>query len=45
MGYGFYGLLFNLQPSPADYASPFFTAPRKATWRDPSITTVVVYKW
>ena len=38
-------VLVNLQPSDLDYASPFFTAPTKATWKNPSITTAVVYKW
>lgn len=38
-------ILFNLQPTPSDYANPLNTSPRKVTWRDPSITTAVVYKW
>jgi len=38
-------VLFNLQPTPTDYANPLNTSPRKITWRDPSITTAVVYKW
>lgn len=38
-------VLFNLAPTDADYASPFFTAPAHATFRHPSFTTAIVYKW
>ncbi len=38
-------VLFNLGPADPSYSSPFFYAPRHATFRNPSITTAVVYKW
>jgi len=38
-------VLLNFQPNVSDYASPLFATPSKITWRNPSITSAVVYKW